>query len=70
MHSSFIMEQIICTNRRNQFSEGRPSLNVFIDGVHEDDLEDTHIEWELASNFSINSHMVMTNNVNGTLHGQ
>jgi len=70
MHSSFIMEQIICTNRRNQFSEGRPSLNVFIDGVDEDDLKDTHIEWVLASNFSINSHMVMTNYINGTFHGQ
>jgi len=70
MHSSFIMEQIICTNRRNQFSEGRPSLNVFIDGVDEDDLDDAHIEWVLASNFSINSHMVMTNYINGTLHGQ
>jgi hypothetical protein len=64
------MEQIICTNRRNQFSEGKPSLNVFIDGVDEDDLKDAHIEWVLASNFSINYHMVMTNYINGTFHGQ
>lgn len=70
MHSSFIMEQIICKNRRNQFSEDSPSLNVFIDGVDEDDLDDTQIEWVSASGFSIYSHMVMTSYVNGALHGQ
>lgn len=70
MHSSFIMEQIICTNRRNQFSEGSPSLSFFIDGVDEDELDDTQLEWVSASSVSINFHMVMTNYVNGTLHGQ
>jgi hypothetical protein len=61
MHSSFNMEQMICTNRRNEYSQVNPSLSILILRDHEGDLDGTQLELLSASSFSINFHMVMTN---------